>query len=120
MKIGFALIVIHGRFGLPIPRRIPVLGVMGKPITTAEYMRQALTHPLYGYYTNPPASQLEKKLQQQGGTNDDWDDDEWDDEPEESSSSKKSANAGKVFVPWGLLCCSKKEHNNKGIYVRTR
>jgi 1-acyl-sn-glycerol-3-phosphate acyltransferase len=33
-KIGFALIIIHGRFGLPIPRRVPVLGVMGKPIPT--------------------------------------------------------------------------------------
>lgn len=33
-KIGFALIIIHGRFGLPIPHRIPVLGVMGKPIST--------------------------------------------------------------------------------------
>ena len=28
------------------------IGVRG-PITTAEYMRQALTHPLYGYYTQP-------------------------------------------------------------------
>lgn len=35
-KIGFALIIIHGRFGLPIPRRIPVLGVMGKPIPTYQ------------------------------------------------------------------------------------
>ena len=35
-KIGFALIIIHGRFGLPIPRRIPVLGVMGKPIATHQ------------------------------------------------------------------------------------
>lgn len=33
-KVGFALIIIHGRFGLPIPRRVPVLGVMGKPIPT--------------------------------------------------------------------------------------
>lgn len=35
-KVGFALIVIHGRFGLPIPRRVPVLGVMGKPIPTFQ------------------------------------------------------------------------------------
>jgi 1-acyl-sn-glycerol-3-phosphate acyltransferase len=35
-KVGFALIIIHGRFGLPIPRRVPVLGVMGKPIPTFE------------------------------------------------------------------------------------
>jgi 1-acyl-sn-glycerol-3-phosphate acyltransferase len=33
-KVGFALIIIYGRFGLPIPRRIPILGVMGKPIPT--------------------------------------------------------------------------------------
>jgi 1-acyl-sn-glycerol-3-phosphate acyltransferase len=33
-KIGFALIFIHGRFGLPIPRRTPILGVMGKGIPT--------------------------------------------------------------------------------------
>ncbi|KAL3937644.1 MAG: hypothetical protein SGBAC_007296 [Bacillariaceae sp.] len=33
-KVGFALILIFGRFGLPVPRRIPVLGVMGKPIPT--------------------------------------------------------------------------------------
>jgi 1-acyl-sn-glycerol-3-phosphate acyltransferase len=33
-KVGFALIIIHGRFGLPIPRRVPVLGVMGKGIPT--------------------------------------------------------------------------------------
>lgn len=35
-KVGFALILIHGRFGLPIPKRIPVLGVMGKPIPTHQ------------------------------------------------------------------------------------
>jgi 1-acyl-sn-glycerol-3-phosphate acyltransferase len=35
-KIGFALIVIHGRFGLPIPFRIPVFGVTGKTIPTAH------------------------------------------------------------------------------------
>lgn len=33
-KLGFALILIHGRFGLPIPRRLPLLGVVGKPIPT--------------------------------------------------------------------------------------
>ena len=33
-KIGFALILIHGRFFLPIPFRKPVLGVMSKPIPT--------------------------------------------------------------------------------------
>jgi hypothetical protein len=33
-KLGFALIIIHGRLGLPIPRRIPILAVLGKPIPT--------------------------------------------------------------------------------------
>ena len=35
-RLGFALIIIHGRFGLPIPFRIPVFGVIGKPIPTAH------------------------------------------------------------------------------------
>mmetsp|Transcript_21157 Transcript_21157/g.31374 ORF Transcript_21157/g.31374 Transcript_21157/m.31374 type:complete len:362 (-) Transcript_21157:1562-2647(-) len=33
-KIGFALILIYGRFGLPIPFRKPVVGVIGKGIQT--------------------------------------------------------------------------------------
>jgi 1-acyl-sn-glycerol-3-phosphate acyltransferase len=33
-KLGFALILIYGRFGIPVPRRIPILAVMGKPIPT--------------------------------------------------------------------------------------
>lgn len=33
-KIGFALLWPYGRFGLPIPHRIPVLGVTGPPIPT--------------------------------------------------------------------------------------
>lgn len=44
------------------------IGVSGQ-ITTAEYMRQCLTNPVFGYYTNPPTS-LEKTL-----NNDEWDDD---------------------------------------------
>lgn len=51
------------------------IGVAGRPITTAEYMRHALTHPNFGYYTNPPKSRSEK-----GGSDnyDDFDVDEWD------------------------------------------
>lgn len=37
-KLGFALILIHGRFFLPIPFRKPILAVMGKPIHT-YYMK---------------------------------------------------------------------------------
>lgn len=34
-KLGFALILVYGRFGgLPIPYRLPVLGVMGRAIPT--------------------------------------------------------------------------------------
>lgn len=33
-KIGFGLILIFGRFGLPIPNHIPLLGVVGKAIPT--------------------------------------------------------------------------------------
>lgn len=33
-KLGFALILVHGRFLLPVPWRKPVLGVMGKGIPT--------------------------------------------------------------------------------------
>jgi 1-acyl-sn-glycerol-3-phosphate acyltransferase len=33
-KIGFALIVLYGRYGLPIPFRVPVLAVKGKAIPT--------------------------------------------------------------------------------------
>jgi len=35
-KIGFALILFWGRFGLPIPYRVPILGVMGKPISVPQ------------------------------------------------------------------------------------
>jgi 1-acyl-sn-glycerol-3-phosphate acyltransferase len=33
-KVGFALIILYGRWGLPIPRRLPVLAVKGKAIPT--------------------------------------------------------------------------------------
>jgi hypothetical protein len=33
-KIGFGLIFVYGRFGLPIPIRMPFLGVTGKSIPT--------------------------------------------------------------------------------------
>ncbi|VEU44708.1 unnamed protein product [Pseudo-nitzschia multistriata] len=33
-KLGFALILIYGRFFLPIPFRKPILAVMGKPVHT--------------------------------------------------------------------------------------
>lgn len=33
-KIGLALVIIYGRFGLPIPRRVPLMAVGGEPIPT--------------------------------------------------------------------------------------
>lgn len=33
-KVGFATILIFGRFGLPIPYRVPIVAVLGKPIPT--------------------------------------------------------------------------------------
>lgn len=35
-RVGFATILIYGRWGLPIPHRVPILGVMGKPIPTKQ------------------------------------------------------------------------------------
>ena len=67
------------------------IGVIGKPITTAEYMRQALTHPLHGYYTSPPKSLLSKALQKQ---DDDFDKDDifddWDDNDSNDSKSQST------------------------------
>lgn len=57
------------------------IGVSGQPITTAEYMRHALTHPLHGYYTSSSSRQNK-------AGDDDWDDvDEYGDDDEEKSSS---------------------------------
>ena len=51
------------------------IGVLGAPITLAEYMKRCLRDENYGYYTNPP------------NDNDDFDDD--DDLDDESSSSSE-------------------------------
>ena len=51
------------------------IGVSGQPISTAEYMRHALTHPLYGYYTN---SSNQNQALNDGGLGNDDDDDDWD------------------------------------------
>lgn len=67
------------------------IGVAGRAITTAEYMRHALTHPSFGYYTNPPS------LQEKQG--DDFDKDEW--EEEEESSSLVSKNESTLIGPRG-------------------
>lgn len=43
-KIGFALILFFGRWGLPIPYRVPILGVLGKPIPTFDIMCEEPTN----------------------------------------------------------------------------
>jgi NADH dehydrogenase [ubiquinone] 1 alpha subcomplex assembly factor 7 len=65
------------------------IGVFGKPLTTAEYMRQCLTHPNFGYYTNPPTL-LEKQLQRQAALNGDDNDDEWDNVPDQEHTDTKT------------------------------
>jgi NADH dehydrogenase [ubiquinone] 1 alpha subcomplex assembly factor 7 len=57
------------------------IGVSGQPITTAEYMRHALTHPKYGYYTSSSSS-MDRGA---SSSEDDWDSDEY---SEDSSNSK--------------------------------
>ena len=57
------------------------IGVSGQPITTAEYMRHALTHPLYGYYTSSPY------LNKTHDNDDDWDADDYDEDDLNSSSA---------------------------------
>lgn len=35
-QTGFALIIFWGRFGLPIPYRVPIVGAMAKPIAVPK------------------------------------------------------------------------------------
>jgi NADH dehydrogenase [ubiquinone] 1 alpha subcomplex assembly factor 7 len=72
------------------------IGVMGRPITTAEFMRQALTHPLYGYYTNPPKSKLAKSLQDNNA--DDWDYDNDDENDNENDNENDSVADGSTLI----------------------
>ena len=61
----------HYELPTPLPRELEAyIAVRAAPITVAEYMRQALTHPVHGYYTNPT-----KK-----SNDDDWDDAAWEDD----------------------------------------
>ncbi len=72
------------------------IGVAGRAITTAEYMRHALTHPQYGYYTNPPTSKY-------SNMNDD-DFNEWDDHDANATTStttNMSTNTSTLIGPRG-------------------
>ena len=65
------------------------IGVSGQPISTAEYMRHALTHPLYGYYTSKEKNQAEN-----GDDDDDWDEDDYDiDETADTTSTTDSGRS---------------------------
>lgn len=72
------------------------IGVTGRAITTAEYMQHALTHPSFGYYTNPPSLQ-DKGM---GGENDDdlFDTDLWE---KEASSTTAATNGSTLIGPRG-------------------
>ena len=39
-SLGVACVMIFGRYGLPIPRRVPVLGVVGNPIPTKHLQKE--------------------------------------------------------------------------------
>jgi len=56
-KIGFALILYRGRWGLPIPYRIPILAVKGRPIPTAHLQCEEPT--------NEQISQVQNQLLQE-------------------------------------------------------
>ena len=76
------------------------IGVSGQPISTAEYMRHALTHPLYGYYTS-------KEHQNETDGDDDgdgWDDDEYGvnsddagDETQDTEAAKSAQGPSSIF-----------------------
>jgi NADH dehydrogenase [ubiquinone] 1 alpha subcomplex assembly factor 7 len=63
------------------------IGVSGQPITTAEYMRHALTHPQYGYYTQKDKSSTMD--------DDDWKDDDYEENDDSSSQSSSSTIFGR-------------------------
>jgi len=61
----------------PLSRELEAyIAVRAAPMTVAEYMRQALTHPLYGYYTNPTSNDDEE----------DWDE-AWEDDKDTTTTA---------------------------------
>lgn len=81
------------------------IGVSGRPITTAEYMRHALTHPQFGYYTNPPKTALEKALQsndEDEHNDDDFDRNDWETvEATTVTEASSSTNDSTLIGPGG-------------------
>lgn len=66
------------------------IGVSGQPISTAEYMRHALTHPLYGYYTN---SSNDNQNSENDVDDDDWDGKEYDIDETEIPNTTSTSTA---------------------------
>jgi NADH dehydrogenase [ubiquinone] 1 alpha subcomplex assembly factor 7 len=63
-----------------------LIGVTGQPLTTAEYMRMCLTHPVHGYYT--------KAFSSNQTDGDDFDHNDYDDSPSINE-------AGNIIGPQG-------------------
>ncbi|CAB9528519.1 arginine methyltransferase NDUFAF7, mitochondrial [Seminavis robusta] len=64
------------------------IGVLGRPMTVAEFMQHALLHPLYGYYSNPHRHAAE-----------DDDDDDFDVDDYDTTTTSSSDNP--IFGPRG-------------------
>lgn len=73
------------------------IGVAGRPISVADYMRLCNTHPAYGYYTQASSTSSSKPgSSNNNNNNDDFDDDDWDvptDNDSNTSSNEAAATA---------------------------
>ena len=68
------------------------IGVLGRPMTVAEFMQHALLHPKFGYYSQPMRNRVED--------NDNDDDDIFSDDEEDSDDAKNN-NDNPIFGPRG-------------------
>jgi hypothetical protein len=66
------------------------IGVLGRPMTVAEFMQQALLHPKYGYYSQPSREKLKEGID---------DDDLFNDSDNEDDNLSSSENP--IFGPRG-------------------
>lgn len=70
------------------------IGVVGRPLTVAEFMQQALLHPKYGYYSQPSRDNVEDSDE------DDWGGDAWDIN-EDQDRAKHDDTFNPIFGPRG-------------------
>jgi NADH dehydrogenase [ubiquinone] 1 alpha subcomplex assembly factor 7 len=68
------------------------IGVSGRPLSTAEYMRTALLDPEHGYYTQAKTTKHLFHLRS-GQGRDEFEDNDWDDEPDASSAGPSTTAA---------------------------